>query len=325
VTVRIVPLASAEQAYPIARAGQEHDQPDVPFASLDDYRAGQAHGWPGYTYERYLGLLNDAPVGLIELSMSGEDNLDTVNIELSVLPAARRRGVGRALWELAVRRTREMGRRHLIAPTVQTHPDGTAFATAMGAEPGLEEIRSRLDVRALDRPGLDALLAEAWKHADGYEPVQWSGVPPDEIIDDVAYLDGRLNADAPVGDLAWEPEKVDADRIRAGEENRIKRGRLSYNSGVRRDGRLVAWTAVAGLVAEPSQAWQQITLVDPDHRGRRLGTVVKLENLRYLIAQRPGLQFIDTFNATANQHMLRINRAMGFRAVETIMQWQRTI
>ena len=324
-TIRVEPLTAAEQAYPIARACQEHDQPDVPFASLDDYRAMLATGWPGYFYERYLGLLDGAPVGLMSLAMSRDDNVDNVNVDLGVLPAARRRGVGRALFDLAVERTHALGRRNLIGPTVQTRPDGGAFAAAVGAKAGLEEVRSRLDVTALDEPRLAALLAEAWGHADGYRLVQWEGVPPDDIIDDVAYLDSRLNADAPVGDIAWEPEKIDAERVRAGELARIERGRTSYHSGALHGDRLVAWTAIAGLVAEPAQAWQNTTLVAPEHRGRRLGLVVKIENLRYVRARRPGLRVIDTFNAASNEHMLRINREMGFRVVESVMQWQLTV
>ena len=323
--VRTEPLADAEQAYEIARICQKHDQPDIPFASPTDFRATLANGWPGYFYERYLGLLDDVPVGLMSLAMSQDDNLDNVNVELCVLPSARRRGVGRALYALAVQRTHALGRRHLIGPTVQTHPDGGAFARTMGAHAGLEEIRSRLDVTGVDSRLLDASLAEAWTHARDYSLIQWMGVPPDEIIDDVAYLDSRLNEDAPTGDIAWEPEKVDAEKIREGERSRAERGRASYSTGVLAGDRLVAWSEVAGLLSEPRQAWQNITLVEPEHRGHRLGTIVKIENLRYVREQRPGLEVIDTFNAASNEHMLRINRAMGFRPVESVMQWQATV
>jgi GNAT superfamily N-acetyltransferase len=248
-----------------------------------------------------------------------------VNVELSVLPSARRQGVGRALHALAVARTRALGRSYLIGPTVQRHPDGAAFATAMGAAAGLEELRSRLDVRALDPDRVESLLAEAWTHADGYQLLQWTGVPPEEIIEDVAHLDSRLSVDAPVGDLAWEPEKVDREKVRQAELSRIARGRMSYNTGALRDGRLVAWTAIAGPVDEPAQAWQNITLVDPGHRGRRLGLIVKLANLEHVRKLRPGLEVIDTFNAATNEHMLAINRTMGFRVVESVLQWQQTV
>ena len=318
-------LTSPEPAYEISRACTEFDQPDLPIDSLETFRASLEFPWPGNLFERYLGFLDGVPVGYLVLSLPQIDNLTIVNAEIEVLPSARRHGVGRVLHELAVERARAAGRKVLLGSTVQRQPDGAAFAVAVGAHPGLEDIHSRLDVRTVDQPRLDAMLAEAWTHAAGYRVVQWQGVPPDEIIDDVAYLESRLLADAPNGDLPLEPEKIDAERLRDGELQRAKRGRATFHTAALHDGRAVAWTIIAGTADEPAQAWQNTTLVDPEHRGRRLGTVVKLENLRYIRELRPGLEVIDTFNAASNQHMLRINRAMGFAAVETVINWQLTV
>ena len=80
-------------------------------------------------------------------------------------------------------------------------------------------------------------------------------------------------------------------------------------------GRLVAWTLLDVYETAPWHAYQQITLVDPAHRGRRLGLLVKIENL--LVRPRRTsrqLRVIDTFNAEANSYMIAINEAMGFVA-----------
>jgi GNAT superfamily N-acetyltransferase len=318
------PLTDVEAAHRISQVCGLHDQPDVPVPTLATFQTALANPHPGHEFERYLGCLDDVPVGYLSLGLPQHDNQATVNVELCVRPEHRRHGVGRALFQVAVDRAGALGRRHLIGPSVQTHPDGAAFATAMGARRGLEEVRSRLDLRTADQARFDALLAEAWTHAGGYSLIQWIGVPPDEVIDDAAYLDSRLIGDAPVGDLAWEPEQVDADQVRRTELNRIERGRAAYHSGVLAGSRMIAWTTIAGQVARPEQAWQLITLVDPEHRGHRLGLVVKLENLRHARANRPGLEVIDTFNAATNEHMLAINRRMGFRAMESLVQWQVT-
>ena len=318
-------LTSPESAYEISRACSELDNPDIPFDSLESFRAMLESPWPGQLHERYLGFLDGVPVGYLSLGLPQHDNVTNMDVHLEVLPSARRHGVGRALHELAVERARALGRKALLGRTVQRHPDGAAFATAVGALPGLEDLRSRLDVRAVDQALLDAMLAEAWTHAAGHRVVRWQGVAPADIIDDVAYLEGRLLADAPIGDLPLEPEKVDADLLREYEAWRARRGRLTYHTAALHNDRAVAWTVLAGSAAEPAQVWQNTTLVDPEHRGRRLGTVVKLENLRYIRELRPGLEVIDTFNAASNDHMLRINRAMGFAAVETVINWALTI
>jgi hypothetical protein len=104
---------------------------------------------------------------------------------------------------------------------------GTAFATGHGARSGLVDVRRRLDVTSLDEAALDRLLAAAWERAEGYSLVRWYGAAPEAFVDDVAYLDSRLLADSPMGDLEWEPDRTDAERVRAIEAARDGQGRES--------------------------------------------------------------------------------------------------
>lgn len=323
--VSVGPLQSPEIAYDIAAATAHHDCPDIPFQSRKNFLTIFDSPPPGVTYERYLGYLDDEPAGLLVLEFPQLDNLDIVEADLVVLPGHRRQGVGRALYDLAVERVAAHNRKHLQASTVDRHPDGRAFAESVGAKPGLAEIRSRLDVTALDQSLLDGLRAEAEKHATGYTTRTWHGVPPDDLIDGVAYLEGRLNADAPTGDLALEPQKMDAERIRDGEVSREKRGRRSYQAGALLGDQLVAWTWIVVDLDQPVHAWQSTTIVDPGHRGHRLGLLVKLENLTFVRAERPALEAIDTFNAAENTYMLKVNRAMGFRAADNWIEWQKDL
>jgi RimJ/RimL family protein N-acetyltransferase len=204
---------------------------------------------------------------------------------------------------------------------------GPIFAARTGADAALDEARSRLDVAGVDQGELDRLLKDAWGRADGYRLVQWTGRAPDDVVAAVAYLEGRLNTDAPTGDVAWEAEAVDAEQIRAIEAAREARLRRTHHSGVVHvaGGRLVGWTHLVLTGGQVRHAWQDTTIVDPEHRGRRLGLLVKIENLRYALRHEPGLQVIDTFNAAENAHMISINEAMGFRRVDMWMQWQLTL
>lgn len=329
--IDVVPFGDTDepairQAYEISRASELHEAPDIPPHSAHTFISGIAQPSPGYAFERAIGYLDGQPAGYLAQEFPQLDNLDNVTIDLAVTPSLRRRGVGRALYSHGVQRARALGRTRLVAETVQG-PASDAFATAMGASPALPETRSRLDLTAVDQDRLDAMLAEAWTHADGYRFVKWDGVPPDEFIDDVAALDSRFFSDAPLGELDWEPEKVDAERVRGAEQRRLDRGFGRYHGGVEHvgSGRLVAWTTLAGPDDTPTHLWQNITIVDPAHRGHRLGMVVKLENLRHARAHRPELTAVDTANASSNEHMLAINVAMGFRAVDSWMSWQQTV
>ncbi|WP_250028224.1 GNAT family N-acetyltransferase [Paractinoplanes maris] len=318
-------LTTPEIAYGIARAAAVHDCPDIPFQSEKNFLAFFDNPPPDVTTEHFLGHLDGEPVGYLNLSYPELDNLSNVDVDLLVRPDRRRQGVGRALHDLAVERARARGRKHLLSATVDRHPDGAAFAEAMGAKLGLAETRSRLDVTALDEARLAGLRADAEKRAEGYQLRRWVGVAPDDIIDDLACLEARLNVDAPTGDLNWEPEKVDADRMRQGELARQKRGRRSYQSGALIDGRMVAFTWLVTDLDRPVHAWQNTTLVAPGHRGHRLGMLVKLDNLDHIREHRPQLEAIDTFNATENAFMLSINLAMGFRPVDAWIEWQKDL
>jgi GNAT superfamily N-acetyltransferase len=322
VDVSVVPLDDVEAAFEIDHAALEWDYPDIPHLTLAEFRSGVERPQPGVDVEHYLGLLDGVPVGYLAIEVPRRDNLDNLMIKLMVHPARRRNGVGRALFGHVLARAKALGRKHVAGETVRHRPDGPAFAAAMGATAALEETRSRLELPPDDQGRLDALLADAREHARGYQLVRWTGVPPAEIIDSVAEMESSFLGEAPVGDLAWEGQTMDAARLRDTEQRRIDRGKLAYNTGALHGDRVVAWTALVSSVTSPHHAWQSLTLVAPEHRGHRLGLLVKLENLAYARAQQPVLAAIDTYNGDVNEHMLRINRAMGFQAKDGIFHWQ---
>ncbi|HEX5596889.1 MAG TPA: GNAT family N-acetyltransferase [Micromonosporaceae bacterium] len=325
---------AAERAYEIESLCTAADLPDFPPVCRQSFFAGLSHPWPGRKLHRALAHLDGAPVGLVRTLLPDLDNTDNAYLEIFVPPQHRRKGVGRALFEHSVRLARAQGRKRIFGDSVAALPAGPArteagrgFALAMGAKSALVDVRRRLDIAGLDEVALDRLLAEAQTRADGYSLVRWSGPTPQEYVADVAYLEGRLFEDAPMGDLEWEPEKVDVARIRGIEAARKARGQRSYHVGMRHDasGRLAAWTMLTLNATVPWHAFQQITLVEPRHRGHRLGAIVKIENLRYAMAHEPELRVIDTWNAAVNDHMVSINEAMGFRPVDGWDNWQLTL
>ena len=336
-SITVTPLdtgdaALADRLWEVAAAADAVDVPDFPAPDRHSFRLNLREPWPGSEREHFVARDADGTVvGYAKLDLPILDNLENAEIEIAVDPVHRRRGAGRALLTAVLDRARERGRKHLATMTVDQVPDGPPrngagrpFAEATGFKMALADVRRRLDVTAVDRAVLDDLLKQAWARADGYSLVQWRGPAPDDVVADVAYLDGRLIQDAPMGDLTWEPEKIDAERVRRSEAANERHKRTTYHSGVRHDasGRLVAWTTVARGQDHDTHAFQWITLVDPDHRGHRLGTVVKIENLYHVLAHEPKLAVIDTWNAASNKHMISINEAVGFRAVDAWSNWQ---
>jgi GNAT superfamily N-acetyltransferase len=335
-TVVVTPLDSAkdpayEQAFQIASAAQAVDVPDYPANCWESFLGTMIHPYPNRPARHFLATLDGKPAGYLQIVLPDLDNTENATVEVYVRPEHRRHGVGRALFERATTVAREEGRKRLIGDSVAALPGGVArseagteFARSVGATPALTDVRRRLDLATVDEDALSEQLAEAWLRAEGYSLVWWRDVVPGEYIDDIAYLDGRLVKDAPMGDLAWGPEIVDRRRIRAGEAASRARQRRKYNTGVRHNdsGRVVAFTTLDLEHCPADHAWQQITIVEPKHRGHRLGTIVKIENLRYARVHEPALQLIDTWNAAANDHMIAINEQIGFRAVDSWINWQ---
>jgi GNAT superfamily N-acetyltransferase len=320
----------------IITASTDHDLPGFPLPTERLTYLEVKHDWVGRRHEHYLAETGGRPVARLDATFPTLDNLNNMFITIDVLPEFRRRGIGRALFGKAAELARANGRTKLMGgapwelPGIAAHDKGagTAFCQAMGFESGnAPEVMRRFDLSALDRKALDDMLSHAKERSAGYEVIRWIDEAPDEYLDDIAYLDGRLLEDAPTGDMEWEPEKVDADRIRAGEKVAKARARISYHTGAvhKESNTLVAWTTLACDLEREWHCWQQITIVEPRHRGHRLGALVKVENLLWYLEQRPQTRVIDTFNAAENGYMISINEQMGFRPLFAFQNWQRDL
>ncbi len=53
--------------------------------------------------------------------------------------------------------------------------------------------------------------------------------------------------------------------------------------------------------------------------------LVKAENLLRVLAELPALTAIDTLNGAANERIIAINRTLGFRPVDAVVQWQQRL
>ncbi len=313
----------------LRNAVQDNDFPGLPGFTVRQLALWHEFSWPGHRVEQYLSYRDGVPVGRLELSYPTLDNLNNVQVTLEVHPDHRRRGIGTELYSYALQQIKAEGRTTVLSesawelPGLPVHDGGAgaAFAQAMGLKSAnLPAVLRRLDVSTLDESALGAMV----RPADGYRLVQWIDRAPEELLDGIAYLDSRLLQDAPTGDLPIEAENVDAARVRAVESVNLNRRRHGYHTGVVHEAtnRLVAWTAISKDDEIAWHAWQNITIVDPDHRGHRLGAWVKVANLRLVREHQPTVTTVDTSNAAVNGYMISINEQMGFRPLFAWQNWQ---
>ena len=127
-----------------------------------------------------------------------------------------------------------------------------------------------------------------------------------------------------MGHLQLEAATYTRERLRDLESRRRQLGLFTgTNVAVAPDGSLAGYTQMSGS-RDQAAIFQWDTLVRPEHRGRRLGLAMKIANLRWL-QTRHDASIVHTWNSEVNAPMLAVNRAMGFRPVEYLGEWQREV
>jgi GNAT superfamily N-acetyltransferase len=304
-------------------AAERVDEPDGPWLTERPFRGWLTVGWGGDPREIWLaeGQTEGSVAGWYRLELPDVENLDQANLDLVVHPAERRRGLGLALLKHAAARASEHGRSVLNAPT-RLGGDGEAFARATGAEQGLVDVQRVMDMRAAGDDQLARLRATAEEKAAGYSLVSWTGLVPEEFIDQAAALFAALN-DAP-HDEHSAPAVWDAQRVRERvNELRPVYGARVYAVAARRDatGELAGLTEVAVDPTDPGWGHQMLTGVLRAHRGHRLGLLVKVAMAEWLKTAEPQLERIDTWNAESNRYMIAVNEALGYTVLGRPASW----
>jgi GNAT superfamily N-acetyltransferase len=154
--------------------------------------------------------------------------------------------------------------------------------------------------------------------------MQWVDRAPDADVDDLAALMVAMSTDAPQGDLIAEPEVWDAGRYREKEASAAARARQRVGTAARDDatGRLVGFSDIGVSRLRPEVGYQWDTIVRGEHRGRRLGLLMKAANLRALREHSPATRYVNTWNADSNVAMVAVNDALGFQPFEVYEEWQ---
>ena len=173
---------------------------------------------------------------------------------------------------------------------------------------------------------LDSLRADAASHAGPeYRVHTWSRTVPERYHAALAVLWGRMNTDAPSGAVDVPDEEWDAERVAGRLDDLARASQQALLAAAEHvpTGTLAAFTLLSVPDPDVDFGFQEDTLVLPEHRGRRLGMLVKVANLQQLGTLRPRVRRVHTVNAEENAFMLAINVALGFRGAGVVATWQK--
>ena len=272
-----------------------------------------------------------AVVGAARLDLPQKDNLHLCETVLVVHPDARRRGVGRALDDEVVRRVRALDRSTVLTmcdepPGWEGRSPGRLGATALGYAVVQQEVRRDIDLQ-LDPERVARLEREIAPHVADYDVRLWWDGCPDDLLEDCAALNQAMSTDVPKDEMDWREEVWDGARLRRNEAKVAAMDRTHVAAGAvhRPSGRMVAFTTMGLPRTVPQRAYQWETLVLREHRGHRLGMLVKLTALQELAAKQPEARYISTWNAQENGPMIAVNDALGARTNGGIAALQKVL
>jgi GNAT superfamily N-acetyltransferase len=223
---------------------------------------------------------------------------DNGYVWLGVLPAARGRGIGTALWRLAEEHLDAIGVARVNADVVGDEA-GARFLARRGFAPVRTVVISAVEPRRVNG-------AELAQRREAAERAGYRLVPYTEVDVPALYaLELSLSADEPGED---EPRQLTFEEWRQdlfdGPDLTLQGSHAVVSAGEP--------VAYAALSVDPStcRGRNEGTATAAVHRGHGLATLAKLAQLRWAAAN--GIERVVTDNDERNAPMLAINRRLGY-------------
>ncbi|GAB3537689.1 GNAT family N-acetyltransferase [Arthrobacter tecti] len=267
----------------------------------------------------------------------------TSSVNVEVDGAYRRQGIGSAMLDQLEDISRQAGRPIIQSAVLHTaHTSGPSVAASSGfgsvpaTDPGVRFLIIRgYRLKQIKRvsfleAGQDSRELTAHQHnaeriaGPDYELKLWTGATPSEFLTDFARLKTAMSLDDPSAGLKRTVDAWDETRIIRRDQDQTSSGRELLTAAVLHvpSGSLVGFTEISLPADVGGAAAQEDTLVISEHRGFSLGMLLKAANLQRL---GPQTKIVYTFNAEDNRPMLRVNEALGFRAVGSEGGWEKTL
>ncbi len=328
-----VPVPSQDRelvraAWAILEAARVVDDPDRWPTTPEREARWLEFGWDLEPTQRFLYVPDgeDEPIGVLDLDVPSRDNLHLMVVEVTVRPDRRRRGHGTRLLTEGLRRASELGRTTVWAGTGEDDAGARAFAERLGFSYASHDARRRQVLADVDQAEVQRLHAAALPRASEYQLERLRPPFTDELLAELVEVTAAIN-DAPMGDLTYEDEKFDLERIQAVEAAAAGRGDRIYRVVARRrdTGEIGGHTVVVINPFFPQFGGQGDTAVSRAHRGHRLGLLLKVEMMRWLAEAEPQLTAIETWNQADNTFMISVNESIGYRLSRVFAMYERQL
>ena len=303
---------------------------------------------PGYhdpdSPRRLFGVRIDGALvarAYYEVNVGSEEPVAWAVVE--VLPGFRGRGIGTALAEHVEALAHD--RRRLYVYVVSPEGEGerlvppTGYGSVPVANPEvrfllhrgftLEQVEraSRLALPLDDARLSSAVAAASAVSGDDYRLHRWIRRTPQQWLDDMALMFTRMSTEYPSANLEVTQDLWDSERVRLHNDREAANPRHTLIASALHvpSGHLVGYTALSVPPESLRAVSQEDTIVLAEHRGHRLGMLLKAVNLLQLAERYPHHPAVITYNAEENRPMLAVNEALGFVAIGYEGLWKRML
>jgi GNAT superfamily N-acetyltransferase len=318
-------------------------------AGHDDHRIAADELLPHYQpdqYQRRLSWIIEVDgvvVGRAGVDLPLEEGSRTAFWLIELVRDVWGRGIGSLAHASIERVARENGRS--VLQSWAEHPDAPGARltapTGFGSIPEdhvarffvrhgytLEQVErnSAFDLRG-HFDGVQRLHAEAVAASGDYRVLQWTVPTPPEYVDGYAWMKSRMVTDAPAAGLEFDEEVWDAARVARLDALYTDSGRFRQVTAAQHTatGELCAFNELVIGKDRTEASHQEDTLVLKEHRGHKLGTLVKCAGLLSWRSVAPESPRVITYNAEENRPMLDINEAIGFVPIAYEGAWKRVL
>lgn len=247
-----------------------------------------------------------------------EDNRHIGRVQVAIRPEQRGRGLAASLLLPAAEAAKADGRTLCQGWVFEGGP-AVGFADAVGSKTAILDYHNRLTIADVDVSMINAWVERAPERASDYSLFFWEGECPQDLLQKFAEMRMVMNT-APRSE-SEEDEKITPDMIVEWDALAKAEGYAPWNYVAQHDpsGEWAGYTRLWPSIYRKEFAYQDDTAVRPDHRDRGLGRWLKAVMLLKVMKDLPEARWVETGNATTNEPMLGINRAMGFKPV---LVWQ---
>ncbi len=264
--------------------------------------------WESDTYpgqgERLVARLDEQPVGVASVGRIRVHRPDYERywLTLKVVPGARRRGVGGALYAAASMIARDAGKRGFETLASERQGDGLAFLLHRGFE-----VTDRDKMVELDLVGRSAPTVEPPR---GIELATLAARP--ELMPGVHAVAVEAFADIPSSGEPIEARPYEEWVARDGPRASIPADAFTI-AVERASGDVVGYASLELIPGSTTRAWHDMTAVRRRWRGRGVATALKRATIAWAIQHR--LETLVTGNDEENGPMRAVNARLGYTPI----------